>query len=83
MKALLIRIAKALLKLALDETLRRGLPRVYGQLDATMPQPLAPRAVEQRFAHAIANATGGKVTPQMVEIVGLLYDPIKAAINHK
>ena len=83
MKALLIRIAKALLKLALDETLRRGLPGVYGQLDATMPQPLAPRAVEQRFTHAIANATGGKVTPQMIEIVGLLYDPIKAAINHK
>jgi hypothetical protein len=81
MKAFLIRLAKAILKMAMDETLRRGLPQVYKQLDAEMPQTLAPRAVEQKFAHAIANATGGKVSRETIELVALLYDPIKAALK--
>jgi hypothetical protein len=81
MKAFLIRLAKAILKMAMDETLRRGLPKIYKQLDVEMPQTLTARAVEQKFAHAIANATGNKVSRETIELVSLLYDPIKAALK--
>lgn len=83
MKALLIRLAKALLSLAMDETLRRGLPKIYRQLDRQIPITLTPRVVEQEFITAISNATQGKVSREAIEIVSLLYNPIKAAINNK
>jgi len=83
MKALLIRLAKALLSLAMDETLRRGLPKIYRQLDRQIPITLSPRAVEQEFVTAISSATQGKVSREAIEIVSLLYNPIKAAITNK
>jgi hypothetical protein len=83
MKALLIRLAKALLSLAMDETLRRGLPKIYRQLDRQVPITLTSRAVEQEFITAISNATQGKVSREAIEIVSLLYNPIKAAISNK
>ena len=87
MKPLLIRIAKALLKLALDETLRRGLPKIYAELDAEVPKALAngapPKMIENQIVHAIAKASGGKVSPGAVELVTMLYDPIQAAIRNK
>lgn len=87
MKPFLIRIAKVLLKLALDETLRRGLPKIYAELDAEMPKALAngapPKMIENQIVHAIAKASGGKVSPGAVELVTMLYDPIKAAIRNK
>jgi hypothetical protein len=85
MKSFLIRLAKALLKVALDEGLRHGLPTVYKQLDAEVPLLLSnnapPSSVQGAIASAISNATGHRATPTQIEAVIGLYDPVKAAIN--
>lgn len=85
MKPFLIRLAKALLKLALDEGLRSVLPRVYRQLDAEVPLLLynnaAPDKVKGAVASAISNATGHRASSNQVEAVLGLYDPVKAALN--
>lgn len=85
MKPLLIRLAKALFKLALDEGLRRALPLVYKRLDAELPVLLshnvpAPQ-VKGAIASAIADAVGHRATPAQVEAVIGLYDPVKAALR--
>jgi hypothetical protein len=86
MKTLLIKAAKWLLKLAMDEALRRALPKVYTQLDAELPQVLsmqpAPVVVESVVAQSIAHATGNRATATQIEAVIGLYDPIKAAIRN-
>lgn len=85
MKPFLIRAAKALLKLALDESLRRVLPQVYKQLDAEVPLLLynnaAPAKVEGAVASAISDAVGHRASATQVEAVLGLYDPVKAALN--
>jgi hypothetical protein len=86
MKSLLIKISKLLLKLAMDEALRRVLPKVYAQLDAELPQVLemkpAPIVVESVVAQSIAHSTGNRATATQIEAVIGLYDPIKAAIHN-
>lgn len=85
MKPVLIRIAKALLKAALDEGLRRALPTVYKQLDAEVPLLLynnaPPASVQGAVASAISNATGNRASSAQIEAVIGLYDPVKAALN--
>jgi len=85
MKPLLIRLAKALLKLALDEGLRRALPKVYKQLDAEVPLLLynnaSPIKVQGAVSSAISAATGHRASPTQVEAILGLYDPVKAALN--
>jgi hypothetical protein len=85
MKPFLIRLAKALLKVALDEGLRRGLPTVYKQLDAEVPLLLynnaPPSSVQGAVASAISTATGHRASASQIEAVIGLYDPVKAALN--
>lgn len=87
MKALLIFLAKALLKLAMDEALRRALPQVYNRLDAEIPvlltQHMPPSRVESVIASAIADAVGKPASATQVEAVLGLYDPIRAALNRR
>jgi hypothetical protein len=86
MKSLLIKISKLLLKLAMDEALRRVLPKVYAQLDADLPQVLAmkpaPIVVESVVAQSIAQATGNRASVSQIEAVIGLYDPMKAALRN-
>jgi len=86
MKTLLIRLAKALLKAAMDEALRRALPKVYERLDADLPQVLsmkpAPMVVESVVAQAIASATDHRATETQIEAVLGLYDPLRAALRN-
>lgn len=85
MKPFLIRLSKALLRLALDEGLKRVLPRVYKQLDAEVPLLMynnaTPAQVQGAIASAISNATGRRASASQIEAVIGLYDPVKAAIN--
>ena len=86
MKALLIRVAKVLLKLAMDQALRKALPKIYERLDADLPQVLsvnpAPIVVESVVAQAIASATKHRATDAQIQAVVGLYDPIQAAIRN-
>jgi hypothetical protein len=86
MKSLLIKISKLLLKLAMDEALRRVLPKVYAQLDAELPQVLemkpAPIVVESVVAQSIAQATGNRASVSQIEAVIGLYDPMRAALRN-
>lgn len=85
MKSLILKIAKYLLKLALDETLRRGLPEIYKRIDAEIPLLLAnsapPVNVKGSIAGAISATLGKRATPGQVDAVIALYDPVKAASN--
>jgi hypothetical protein len=87
MKHLLIRLAKALLKLAMDKALEQALPKIYKQLDAEVPKLLmnqAPSSVVQNaISSAIVKSTGGKLNKDMLDLVVLAYDPIKAALSHR
>lgn len=85
MKPFLIRLAKALLKLALDEGLRRALPLVYKQLDAEVPLLLSNNAPASRIKSAVATsifaATGTRANSTQIDAVLGLYDPVQAALN--
>jgi hypothetical protein len=84
MKHLLIRLAKALLKLAMDKALEQALPKIYKQLDAEVPKLLMnqapPSVVQNAISTAIVKSTGGKLNKDMLDLVVLAYDPIKAAV---
>lgn len=84
-KAFLVRLAKLLLRLALDESLRRGLPQVYKRLDAEVPVLMAnhapPGKIQGAIASAIAEVTGHRVTSDQIEAVIGLYSPVAAAKN--
>lgn len=86
MKAFLVRLAKVLLKLAMDEALRRSLPKVYARLDEDLPQVLslkpAPVVVESVVAQAIAAATDHRATETQIQAVLGLYDPMRAALRN-
>lgn len=83
MKSFLITLAKALLKAALDEGLRRGLPEIYKRLDAEVPLMLynnaSPAKVAGTVASAIADVSGKRATANQVAAIIGLYDPIHAA----
>jgi len=87
MKHLLIRLAKVLLKLAMDKALEQALPKVYKQLDAEVPKLLMnqapPSVVQSAISSAIVKSTGGKLNKDMLDLVVLAYDPIKAALSHR
>jgi hypothetical protein len=84
MKHLLIRLAKVLLKLAMDKALEQALPKIYKQIDAEVPKLLMnqapPSVVQNAISTAIVKSTGGKLNNDMLDLVVLAYDPIKAAI---
>ncbi len=83
MKSFLIDLAKVLLRAALTETVRRGLPEIYKRLDAEIPVLLhnnAPASsVAGAVASAIADVSGKKASKSQVEAILGLYDPIRAA----
>jgi hypothetical protein len=86
MKKFLIKLSKRLLRLAMDEALRRVLPKVYEQLDADLPQVLAmnpaPIVVESVIAQAISQATNERATVEQIQAVIGLYDPMRAALRN-
>jgi hypothetical protein len=86
MKKFLIKLSKLLLRLAMDEALRRVLPKVYEQLDADLPQVLslnpAPVVVESVIAQAISQATNERATIDQIQAVIGLYDPMRAALRN-
>lgn len=83
MKAFLVSLSKAILKLAIDEALRRGLPKIYEKLDAKLPNMLfnsaSPDVVEKEIEFAIRNVIGKPVTRGMIDVVTSLYDPVQNA----
>jgi hypothetical protein len=85
MKELLIKIAKWLLKAAMDKALRENLPKVFTKVDEQMPALLEHGAPPEVVAHAISSAIGeatGKpaLKTQIDAVIGL-YNPITAAIK--
>lgn len=86
MHPLLLRLAKALLGLAIDHALEKSLPKVFRRIDAELPVLLAneapPVKVTGLIASAIADATGKKATKQQVEAVIGLYNPVAAAVRN-
>jgi len=85
MKSFLIDLAKVLLRAALTETVRRGLPEIYKRLDAEVPVLLynnAPASsVAGVVASAIADVSGKRATANQIAAVVGLYDPIRAAVR--
>jgi hypothetical protein len=85
MKSFLIDLAKVLLRAALTETVRRGLPEIYKRLDAEVPLLLTnnapPSRVAGTVASAIADVSGKRATPNQVAAVLGLYDPVRAAMR--
>lgn len=85
MKSFLIDLAKVLLRAALTETVRRGLPEIYKRLDAEVPLLLTnnapPAKVSGAVASAIADVSGKRATTDQIAAVIGLYDPIRAAVR--
>lgn len=86
-RTLFLAIAQRCLKLALDESLRHALPKIYARLDIELPywfkqrQPPAPSQVLNVIASATADGIGRTPTPSELALVRLLYDPVLAAKN--
>ena len=85
MKTLFLSLAKVLLKLAMDKALQEALPKIYKQIDKEVPKLLFNQApagvIENTIATAIVRNTQGKVNKDMMDLVIMSYDPIKAALH--
>jgi hypothetical protein len=84
MKSSLVKLGRILMRLALDQAVRKGLPLIYKRLDVELPALLltgTPRDVKNEIAGAIA-ATTHKIPDQsQIEAVIGLYSPIAGAIR--
>jgi len=75
--------AKAILKLALDKTLEKALPKIYQELDTRLPVALfngaSPKIVESEIEHVVKKVTGKPATKDIVDLVVTMYSPVKNA----
>lgn len=85
LRCFLIKVARWLIRLAMDGELRRDLDRVYERLDDDMPNmllELKPTQMTGTIASAIADVTGHKATADRIDAVVALYNPIAATIRN-
>jgi hypothetical protein len=84
MKRFLVELGRAMMRLALDQAVRKGLPLIYKRLDVELPSLLltgTPQQVKSEIAGAIA-ATTHKIPDQsQIEAVIGLYSPVAGAIR--
>jgi hypothetical protein len=84
MKRFLVELGRAMMRLALDQAVRKGLPLIYKRLDVELPSLLltgTPQQVKAEIAGAIA-ATTHKIPDQsQIEAVIGLYSPVAGAIR--
>lgn len=84
-KPLLIKTAKFLLKLALDQAVYKALPLIYNKLDSEMPTMLTnygPKTVQSQMQTIAMEAVGKRVSPVEIEAIAGLYSPIAAAARN-
>jgi hypothetical protein len=83
MQAVLIYLSKLLLKLAIDRTLQKALPKIFDKIDHRIPLAInngaPPRVIRCEIEHIIGQVTGQPVTQSVSDLVVSLYDPIKNA----
>lgn len=82
-KQVLLFLAKSLLKIAVDKTLEKQLPKIYEKIDTKIPTALFNGAsstiVKSEIEHVIGQVTAKPVTKEILDLVVTLYDPIKNA----
>lgn len=86
-RRILTKLAKVLLKLAMDKAVRAALPQIYKKLDLEMPQLLAeetPASMTRTVMNAIVTSTGGTVPVDATQVQAVmgLYSPIAAAYRN-
>jgi hypothetical protein len=84
MKLFLVELGRALMRLALDRAVRKGLPLIYRRLDVEMPNLLltaTPEQVKAEVTNAIIANTHKIPAPSQVEAVIGLYSPVAGAIR--
>lgn len=85
MKNLLVQLAKALLKLALDRAVREALPKIYEKLDISVPIAIVngapPAVIESEITHLAKKFTKNTVPDSTIEALALLYNPVKNAVR--
>jgi hypothetical protein len=85
MQIILIALAKFFLGVAIDKGLAKVLPKIYEELDDSLPTLLYNKAPKEiisfEISKAIARNMNGIETKEMVDIVTMLYDP--ASVNQR
>jgi len=84
MKLFLVELGRALMRLALDRAVRKGLPLIYKRLDIELPNLLltgTPQQVKTEIAGAITATTHKAPDQSQIEAVIGLYSPIAGAIR--
>lgn len=85
MKAILVRLAKILLRLALDKAVKDALPKIYEKLDYSIPTAIVngapPVIIESEIKYMAEKFGKGKASDVTIEALALLYSPIKNAIR--
>ena len=86
MTHLLLALSRRLLLLAMDAAVRQALPVIYRRLDARLllliTNNAPPSIVRGAIASVISDTTRRRATPEQVDAVIGLYDPVAAARNH-
>lgn len=85
-RTIALKIARQLLLFAVDEGLKRALPKIYRQLDAELPYwykaKTTPAQVDVRIADTMKTVLKAPPSSTQVELVKLLFDPAEAALHH-
>lgn len=86
MRPLLLRIARWLFWMTVDEALKQALPKIYERIDAELPTLLThkgtPTQVNGVIASAISDAIGRRASLEQIRTVILLYNPVVAALRN-
>lgn len=81
----LIRAAKLLLRLALDQAVAKALPKIYAKLDQDMPTMLSsygPKTMANQIQSIAMEAAGKRVGSTQLEAIAGLYSPLAAAARN-
>lgn len=85
MKKLFVRLAKILLRLALDKAIRQVLPKIYENLDISVPIAIvngaSPTVIQSEISYLAKKFSKEEVSDTAVEALALLYNPIKNAVR--
>lgn len=85
MQIILIALAKFFLGVAIDKGFAKVLPKIYEELDDSLPTLLYNKVPKEiisfEISKAIARNMNGIETKEMVDIVTMLYDP--ASVNQR
>ena len=82
-RSIALQLSQVLIRLAMEGAVKKALPKIFDDIDLTVPQlqgqGAGPIQLQSVITDAIESRTGRVTTPTQIGAVLGLYDPVKGA----